>query len=106
MVDGIARYWRGLHEYLCCFLLWLIRHFVMDQNQLTEYSGLCVAFAMRAIVEFGIRDLLISADMLGLELSTPINKLTPTTGNPYLHQSASQTTELRTWQRWQTRPHP
>jgi hypothetical protein len=37
----------GLCEYLCCFL-WLIRHFVMDQNRLTEYFGLCVAFAMRA----------------------------------------------------------
>jgi hypothetical protein len=35
-------------RYLCCYL-WLIRHFVMDQNRLNEYFGLCVAFAMRAI---------------------------------------------------------
>ena len=77
----------GLCEYLCCFL-WLIRHFVMDQNRLTEYFGLCVAFAMRAIGERVVRlsgPFCFRLDVLGLGFPTPLKHL------PAIYQSASQT---------------
>lgn len=70
----------GLCEYLCCFL-WLIRHFVMDQNRLTEYFGLCVAFAMRAIGERVVRlsgPFCFRTDTLGLGFSTPLKHLQET----------------------------